>query len=176
MSDRKEIRVPDIGDFENVEIIEVLAKQGDTLSPEDPLITLETDKASMDVPAPFGGTLVELKVGKGDRVSKGDVIAVIEAAAEAEGKGAAESGAESKEQGKQAEAKQAKAGPNPSLNLQPAPYRRRGPPTPTARPTRKPTCWCSAPAPAATPPRFAPPTSAARSRSSSAGTRSAACA
>jgi dihydrolipoamide dehydrogenase len=113
MSDRKEIRVPDIGDFENVEIIEVLAKQGDTLSPEDPLITLETDKASMDVPAPFGGTLVELKVGKGDRVSKGDVIAVVEAAAEAEGTGAAESGAESKEQGKQAEAKQAKAGPEP---------------------------------------------------------------
>jgi dihydrolipoamide dehydrogenase len=82
MSDRKEIRVPDIGDFENVEIIEVLVKQGDTVGAEDPLITLETDKASMDVPAPFGGKLVELKVGKGDRVSKGDVIAVVEVADE----------------------------------------------------------------------------------------------
>jgi dihydrolipoamide dehydrogenase len=88
MSDRKEIRVPDIGDFENVEIIEVLVNEGDTLAAEDPLITLETDKASMDVPAPFGGRLVELKVGKGDRVSKGDVIAVLEAAHE----GAAENG------------------------------------------------------------------------------------
>jgi dihydrolipoamide dehydrogenase len=78
MSDRKEIRVPDIGDFDKVEIIEVLVSQGDTVAAEDGLITLETDKASMDVPAPFGGKLVELKVKQGDRVSKGDVIAVVE--------------------------------------------------------------------------------------------------
>ena len=80
MSERKEIRVPDIGDFKDVEIIEVLVSAGDTVAAEDALITLETDKASMDVPAPFGGKLVELKVGKGDRVSQGDVIAVVEAA------------------------------------------------------------------------------------------------
>jgi dihydrolipoamide dehydrogenase len=92
MSDRKEIRVPDIGDFDNVEIIEVLVNEGDTVGAEDPLITLETDKASMDVPAPFAGTLVELKVGKGDRVSKGDVIAVVETA-EAVDAGAGDSNA-----------------------------------------------------------------------------------
>ena len=77
MSERKEIRVPDIGDFEDVEVIEVLVAAGDTVAAEDPLVTLETDKASMDVPAPFAGKLVELKVGKGDRVSEGDVIAVV---------------------------------------------------------------------------------------------------
>jgi dihydrolipoamide dehydrogenase len=94
MSERKEIRVPDIGDFKDVEIIEVLVAAGDTVAAEDALITLETDKASMDVPAPFGGKLVELKVGKGDRVSEGDVIAVVaveeeESRAEEEGEGAA---------------------------------------------------------------------------------------
>lgn len=83
MSERKEIRVPDIGDFKDVEVIEVLVAAGDTVAAEDPLITLETDKASMDVPAPFAGKLVELKVAKGDRVSEGDVIAVAEAAREA---------------------------------------------------------------------------------------------
>jgi dihydrolipoamide dehydrogenase len=77
MSERKEIRVPDIGDFKDVEVIDVLVAAGDTVAPEEGLITLETDKASMDVPAPFGGKLVELKVGKGDRVSEGDVIAVV---------------------------------------------------------------------------------------------------
>ena len=69
MSNTREIRVPDIGDFKDVEVIDVLVAKGDTLSAEDPLITLETDKASRDVPAPFAGKLVELKVGKGDRVS-----------------------------------------------------------------------------------------------------------
>jgi dihydrolipoamide dehydrogenase len=77
MSERKEIRVPDIGDFKDVEVIDVLVAAGDTVAPEEGLITLETDKASMDVPAPFGGKLVELKVGKGDRVSEGDVIAIV---------------------------------------------------------------------------------------------------
>jgi dihydrolipoamide dehydrogenase len=84
MSKGKEIRVPDIGDFKDVEIIEVLVSKGDTVSAEDPLITLETDKASMDVPAPFGGKLVEMKVSKGDRVSEGDVIAVLEEGEDAE--------------------------------------------------------------------------------------------
>jgi dihydrolipoamide dehydrogenase len=80
MSEAKEIRVPDIGDFKDVEIIEVLVAEGDTVAAEDPLITLETDKASMDVPAPFGGKIAALKVSKGDRVSKGDVIALVESA------------------------------------------------------------------------------------------------
>ena len=75
----KEVRIPDIGDYTDVEIIEVLAKPGDQIAAEQGLITLETDKATMDIPAPFAGTLAELRVKKGDRVSEGDVIAAIEA-------------------------------------------------------------------------------------------------
>ena len=75
----KEVKIPDIGDYTDVEIIEVLAKPGDSIAAEQGLITLETDKATMDIPAPFAGTLAELRVKKGDRVSEGDVIAAIEA-------------------------------------------------------------------------------------------------
>jgi len=77
MSTNKEIRVPDIGDFKDVEIIEVLVGAGDTVALDDGLVTLETDKASMDVPASHAGKIVELKVGNGDRVSEGDLIAVV---------------------------------------------------------------------------------------------------
>lgn len=80
MAGRNEVRVPDIGDFEGVEIIEVHVQQGATVAAEDPLITLETDKASMDVPAPAAGKVAEVKVAKGDRVSEGDVIVVLEGA------------------------------------------------------------------------------------------------
>ena len=69
-----EVRVPDIGDFKDVPIIEIAVKPGDTVRPEQPLITLESDKASMEVPSPFGGTVAELKVKIGDRVSEGAVI------------------------------------------------------------------------------------------------------
>jgi len=78
MSSKKEIRVPDIGDFKDVEIIEVLVGDGDSVAVDEGLVTLETDKASMDVPATYAGKIVELKVGKGDRVSEGDLIAVVE--------------------------------------------------------------------------------------------------
>ena len=77
MSSNKEIRVPDIGDFTDVEIIEVLVGEGDSVAVDEGLVTLETDKASMDVPATHAGKIVELKVGKGDRVSEGDLIAVV---------------------------------------------------------------------------------------------------
>ena len=69
-----EVRVPDIGDFKDVPIIEIAVKPGDTVKPEQPLITLESDKASMEVPSPFGGMVAELKVKIGDRVSEGAVI------------------------------------------------------------------------------------------------------
>jgi len=69
-----EVRVPDIGEFKDVPIIEVSVKPGDTVKPEQPLITLESDKASMEVPSPFGGTVAQLRVKKGDRVSEGAVI------------------------------------------------------------------------------------------------------
>jgi pyruvate dehydrogenase E2 component (dihydrolipoamide acetyltransferase) len=69
-----EVRVPDIGDFKDVPIIEVSVKPGDQVSPEQPLITLESDKASMEVPSPLGGVVAELKVKVGDRVSAGTVV------------------------------------------------------------------------------------------------------
>ncbi|MCG5510723.1 dihydrolipoyllysine-residue acetyltransferase [Ectothiorhodospira lacustris] len=73
-----EIKVPDIGDFKDVEIIEVLVGEGDTVKPEDPLITLESDKASIDIPAPRGGTVRGMKVKVGDRVSQGVAILDLE--------------------------------------------------------------------------------------------------
>jgi pyruvate dehydrogenase E2 component (dihydrolipoamide acetyltransferase) len=78
MADVKEVVVPDIGDFADVPIIEVLVSPGDTVAPEDPLVTLESDKATMDVPAPFAGKVSELKVSVGDTVSEGSPILMIE--------------------------------------------------------------------------------------------------
>jgi pyruvate dehydrogenase E2 component (dihydrolipoamide acetyltransferase) len=76
-----EVVVPDLGDFADVEIIEVLVKPGDSVQAEQGLITLETEKATMDVPAPAGGKVIALKVKVGDRVSTGRVIATLETAA-----------------------------------------------------------------------------------------------
>ena len=70
----KNILVPDIGDFENVEIIEVLVKQGDEIKINDPLITLESDKSSVEVPSTGQGIIEKLNVKVGDKVSKGDLI------------------------------------------------------------------------------------------------------
>ena len=77
VADRAEVRVPDIGDFDAVEVIEILVQPGDQVAPEDPLITLESDKATMDVPAPFAGTVETLAVTVGDRVSQDDLILVV---------------------------------------------------------------------------------------------------
>jgi len=76
-----EAKVPDIGDFKDVPIIEVFVKPGDTVKAEDSLITLESDKATMDVPSPAAGTVKELKVKVGDKVSEGSVILTLDAAA-----------------------------------------------------------------------------------------------
>ena len=67
----QEILVPDMGDFDAVEVIEVLVKAGDTVAAEDPLITLESDKATMDIPAPAAGTIAEMLISVGDKVSAG---------------------------------------------------------------------------------------------------------
>jgi len=75
-----EVKVPDIGDFRDVPVIEVHVKAGDTVAAEDPLITLESDKASLEVPAPQAGTVTELKLAVGDRVSEGSVVLLLEAA------------------------------------------------------------------------------------------------
>ncbi len=71
---KMEVRVPDIGDFENVDVIEVHVTPGAVVAPEDPLITLETDKAAMDVPAPVAGTVTTVNVAAGDKVSEGSLI------------------------------------------------------------------------------------------------------
>ena len=72
------ITVPDIGDFDSVEIIEILTKVGTVIKKNDPIVTLESDKSSVEVPSPFAGKISSLEVKIGDKVSKGSVLAVIE--------------------------------------------------------------------------------------------------
>jgi pyruvate dehydrogenase E2 component (dihydrolipoamide acetyltransferase) len=84
VTELKQVLVPNIGNFKDVEIIEVMVKAGDTIQAEDSLITIETDKATMDVPSPFSGVLKELKIKKGDKVSEGTLIALIVASGETE--------------------------------------------------------------------------------------------
>ncbi|HEV2540979.1 MAG TPA: dihydrolipoyllysine-residue acetyltransferase [Frateuria sp.] len=79
----REARVPDIGGHDNVPVIEVLVKVGDTVAKDQSLITLESDKATMEVPAPFAGVVRELKLKVGDEVSEGSLIAILETAGEA---------------------------------------------------------------------------------------------
>ena len=78
----KEIVVPDIGDFKDVEVIEVLVAPGDNIRPEDSLISVESDKAAMEIPAPEGGVVKDVKVAVGDKVSEGSLILVLDAANE----------------------------------------------------------------------------------------------
>src|SRR4029079_13950425 len=75
----QEIKIPDIGDFSAIPVIEIHVAAGDTVAAEDPLVTLESDKATLDVPAPVAGTVTELRVAVGDTVSAGSVIMVIDA-------------------------------------------------------------------------------------------------
>ncbi|SEL19295.1 dihydrolipoyl dehydrogenase [Nitrosovibrio tenuis] len=94
MAQLSEIKLPDIGDFKDIPVIEVLVKPGDTVEKETPLITLETDKATMEVPSPQAGVVKEINVKVGDKVSQGSVILTLEAeapAAKAETTPAAES-------------------------------------------------------------------------------------
>jgi dihydrolipoamide dehydrogenase len=81
MSNLIEVKVPDIGDFKNIPVIEVLVKPGDTIAKEDSLITLESDKATMEVPSPIAGIVRELKVKTGDKLSEGSLILMLESAA-----------------------------------------------------------------------------------------------
>lgn len=78
MADQIELKVPDVGG-EEVEVIEILVSEGDTVEQEDGIVTVESDKASMDIPASSGGKITELKVKVGDTISEGDVLAMIEA-------------------------------------------------------------------------------------------------
>ncbi|MEE8118795.1 MAG: biotin/lipoyl-containing protein, partial [Gammaproteobacteria bacterium] len=78
MANELEVKIPDIGDFTDVEVIDVLVSPGASVAVEDPLITLETDKAAMDVPAPAVGIVKSVAVSNGDKVSEGSIICVIE--------------------------------------------------------------------------------------------------
>ena len=84
MSETKQVVVPDIGDFSDVDVIEVLVAPGDAVEVDDGLITLESDKASMEIPSPFSGTVQELMVAVGDKVSEGSAILALAVGAEAQ--------------------------------------------------------------------------------------------
>ena len=77
-----ELTVPDIGNFTDVDVVDVLVKPGDVIEVDAPLVTLETDKASMDVPATSAGRITEVLLKRGDKVSKGSLIARVEASAD----------------------------------------------------------------------------------------------
>jgi pyruvate dehydrogenase E2 component (dihydrolipoyllysine-residue acetyltransferase) len=79
VADIREVLVPDIGDFKNVDVIEVLVKPGESVRPEQSLITIESDKATMEIPSPSAGIVKELKVKNGDKVSQGSLILLLEA-------------------------------------------------------------------------------------------------
>ncbi|TVP83671.1 MAG: dihydrolipoyllysine-residue acetyltransferase [Thioalkalivibrio sp.] len=145
MSEIITVDVPDIGDFEDVEIIEVLVGVGDELAPEDPLITIESDKASMEIPAPRGGVVRKLKVKVGDRVSEGDPILELEPAGEgaagatdsADDAGEDRDKGEAASQGKAAPAEpaQKEAPSRPEAESEPSPTERPAPPVPRPSPT-----------------------------------------
>ena len=72
------ISVPDIGDFKEVEVIEILVKPGDKVNKNDPIVTIESDKSSVEIPSPSGGEIEDLKVKIGDKVSEGSPLATLE--------------------------------------------------------------------------------------------------
>ena len=80
MSQLIEVKVPDIGDYSDVPVIEIHVKVGDTVAVEDSLVTLESDKATMDVPSSAAGVVKEIKVALGDKIGEGSVVVMLEAA------------------------------------------------------------------------------------------------
>ena len=82
MSTKKNVNLPDIGDFDSVDVIEILVKIGDLVKENDSIITLETDKATMEIPAPFSGKVTNLAIKVGDKVSHGDIILTVESDSE----------------------------------------------------------------------------------------------
>lgn len=140
MAETKQVFVPDIGDFKDVPVIEVLVKPGDSIEEEDSLIVLESDKATIEVPAPFAGVISELSVKVGDKVSEGTAILTLEAA----------------EADKEAHAQQSEPAPTPAA---PAPDRVPAP-TPAPAPAREstpPSSKKSPPVPPLSQPSSPPP-------------------
>ena len=165
-----DVRVPDIGDFSDVAVIEILVKPGDTVAVEQSLITIESDKASMEIPSSHAGVVKELKVAVGDKVNEGTLILRLEAAgAAATAAPPAKAGRRRRQlpRGSRCSARRrvapAAAAARPQRKAHPPP-RRPGPAAPapsrTSAATPSATCSSSAPDRAATRPRSAPPTSA----------------
>src|SRR5262245_39028147 len=96
MATLSEIRVPDLGGFPDVRVTDVLVKEGEQIEVDTPLITLETEKATMDVPSPQAGRIASLKIAKGGRVSQGSLIALLEPASDAKKEPAAQPARETK--------------------------------------------------------------------------------
>ena len=90
LAQTQDITVPDIGDFDQVDVVEVLVKPGDAIQPEQPLITLESEKASLEVPSPLAGVVKEVLVKVGDKVGEGSLVARVEAAQDGDAKAAAQ--------------------------------------------------------------------------------------
>ncbi len=113
-----EVRVPDIGEFENVEVIEVLVSPGDRVEPEQSLITLESDKATMEIPSPAAGVVGELAVRLGSNVSEGDLILTLEAAERADRATASEPSRPAQEAASAAEAGSPEPAPPPAAPVE----------------------------------------------------------
>ena len=119
MAEIKDILVPDIGDFSGVEVIEILVAPGDTVSIEDPLVSLESDKAAMEIPSEFAGVVKEIKVSLGDAVSEGDLLMTMEISETTAAAAPVEKKAEpAKEAPKAAPAPAAKPAPAPAPAVQ----------------------------------------------------------
>jgi dihydrolipoamide dehydrogenase len=132
---RTEVRVPDLGDFEAVDVIEVHASVGDRVEKEDPLLTLETDKATMDVPSPAPGVVASFAVEVGSKVSAGDLIAVLDTAEAPAGATESREGLGPQGRGKSAPtASGASAAPSASAASEPMPAARGRPAGPSAEP------------------------------------------
>ncbi len=121
----KDILVPDIGDFEGVEVIEIMVTAGDSINVEDPIVSLESDKAAMEIPSPFAGKVKDIKVKLGDTVSEGNLLITIEAS---EGDAAVE-------EASPAPAEEPKAAAPEAAAPTPAPAANTSSPTPSPRPS-----------------------------------------
>jgi dihydrolipoamide dehydrogenase len=132
VSELSEVRVPDIGDFTDVPVIEIHVSPGDEVAPEDPLVTLESDKATMDVPAPFAGVVKQLQVKIGDRVSEGSVLLTVESdsggpSAETDGQAEAAAAAEDESRGEESRGEEPDQGDGAvAVEREPAPPERDG--------------------------------------------------
>jgi len=114
MAEIKDILVPDIGDFEGVEVIEILVAAGDQIAIEDPIASLESDKAAMEIPSPFAGTVKEVKISIGDKVSEGNLLITLEVSENATPEAAATEPASTKEEAPAKPAPAAKPSPTPA--------------------------------------------------------------